>query len=211
VNYKQGVTNEFRDQDATFSQRDLNDDTLNALVEANLLATVGRIGTQNVSGDLDYPDILALAARYDFSPRFALEVDGVWFGWSAFDEVVLDFELAPTETLKENYADKWQFRVGGEYTHSEQLRFMLGYVRDQTPQPKESMSPLLPDASRNDFSIGGTWMTSSGLDEITLGYMLVEFEERDTLENGVGKNFDGFDAAYKSRAHILSLAYSRRF
>ena len=77
-----------------------------------------------------------------FSPRFALEVDGVWFGWSAFDEVILDFELAPTEVLKENYADKWQFRVGGEYTHSEQLRFMVGYVRDQTPQPKESMSPL---------------------------------------------------------------------
>ena len=41
--------------------------------------------------------------------------------------------------------------------------------------------------------------------------MLVHFRERDTLENGVGKNFDGFDAAYKSRAHILSLAYSRRF
>ena len=41
--------------------------------------------------------------------------------------------------------------------------------------------------------------------------MLVEFDERDTLENGVGVNYDGFDAAYKGRAHILTLAYNRRF
>ena len=74
-----------------------------------------------------------------------------------------------------------------------------------------AMSPLLPDASRNDYSLGATWNTSSGLDEITLGYMLVEFEERDTLDNGVGQNYDGFDAAYKSRAHIFTLAYTRRF
>ena len=73
------------------------------------------------------------------------------------------------------------------------------------------MSPLLPDASRNDFSAGATWTSSSATSEVTLGYMLVEFEERDTLEGGVGQNYDGFDAAYKSRAHILSLAYSHRF
>lgn len=211
ANYKQGLTNEFRDQDATFTQRSTGSAALDASVTANLEATVGRLGTQNVSGDLDYPDILALGARYDFDERFALEVDGVWFGWSAFKEVKLDFELAPTAVLEEDYQDKWQIRVGGQYTYSPQWRFMLGYVRDDTPQPKGSMSPLLPDATRNDFSGGVTWTTANGRHDVTLGYMLVEFEERDTLDGGVGQNYDGFDAAYKSRAHIFTLAFNGRF
>lgn len=211
ANYKQGITNEFRDQDATFTQRTTGSAAIDAAVLQNLEASVGRVGTQNVSGDLNYPDILALAARYDFDDRFALELDGVWFGWSTFKEVALDFELAPTVVLEEDYEDKWQIRVGGEYTHSEQLRFMVGYVHDETPQPKGSMSPLLPDATRNDFSAGATWTGESGRHEVSGGYMLVEFEERDTLEDGAGVNYDGFDAAYKSRAHIFSLAYTGRF
>lgn len=210
VNYKQGITNEFTDQDATFTQRS----TGNAAIDASVLdqlEAIGGPGTQNVSGDLNYPDILALGARYDFTPRFGLEVDGVWFGWSTFDEVQLEFESGLVEVLEEDYEDKWQLRVGAEYTHSERWRFMAGYVRDQTPQPKGSMSPLLPDASRNDFSAGTTWTTGSGNGEVTVGYMLVEFEERDTLEDGVGQNYEGFDAAYKGRAHIFSLAYNHRF
>ena len=185
VNYKQGVTNEFKNQDATFTQRT----TGNAAIDASVLAqleALGGPGTQNVSGELNYPDILALGARYDFNERFGLEVDGVWFGWSTFDEVRLEFESGLVEVLEEDYEDKWQLRIGGEYTHSEQWRFMLGYVRDQTPQPKQSMSPLLPDASRNDYSGGATWTSESGRTEVSAGYMLVEFEERDTLENGVG-------------------------
>jgi hypothetical protein len=36
--------------------------------------------------------------------------------------------------------------------------------------------------------------------------MLVEFDERRTLNN-----FDDLNGAYKSRAHIFTLAYTRRF
>ncbi len=208
LNYKMGVTNKFRDQDATVTQRFTGSPSIDAAVTAALGT---KAGTQNVSGDLDFPDLLAGAVRYDFQGGFSLEADYVWVGWSTFDAVTLEFADGSSETLKENYKDAWQIRIGGEYSYSDQLRFMVGYCHDETPQPKGSISPILPDANRNDYSLGISWTSGSGRYDLNAGYMLVEFEDRDTLEGGVGQNYDGLDGAYSSRAHIFTLGYTRRF
>jgi long-chain fatty acid transport protein len=211
VNYKMGVKNEFKDQDATFTQIETGSPTVDAQVRSALLAQVGMLGTQNVSADLEFPDMVMMAARYDFTERFGLEADAVWIGWSAFDKVVLDFEGGFQETLEENYEDVWQFRFGAEYAATSQIRCMVGYVRDNSPQPTGSISPLLPDADRNDFSVGATWTSGNGLYDVTAGYMLVAFDERSTVENGVGQNYDQFDGTYDSLAHIITLGVNRRF
>ncbi|HKI84962.1 MAG TPA: outer membrane protein transport protein [Candidatus Krumholzibacteria bacterium] len=208
LNYKMGVTNKFRGADATVTQRLTGSQSIDAAVTA---ALGSKLGTQGVSGDLDFPDLLMSAVRYEFSPRFALEADYVLVGWSTFDQVTLEFADGSSETLTENYENAWQIRVGGEYRHSDQLRFMAGYVHDTTPQPTGSISPLLPDANRNDYSLGVTWTSRDGRYDLTGGYMLVEFEDRNTIENGVGQNYDGLDGAYSSRAHIITLGYTRRF
>jgi len=208
VNYKMGLTNEFRDQDATVTQRLTGSPAVDNVVAAILGS---KLGTQNVNGDLDFPDLLVGAARYDFNERFALEFDYAWFGWSTFDEVTLSFEDGSSTTLEENYEDSWEIRVGGVYRYSDQMAFMAGYVHDETPQPTASVSALLPDANRNDYSLGLTWTSGSGRYDLTAGYMLVAFEDRDTFENGVGQNYDGFDGAYSSLAHIITLGYTRRF
>jgi long-chain fatty acid transport protein len=211
VNYKMGVTNEFRDQDATFNQIPTGNPDIDEQIRQSLLNEVGRLGTQNVSGNLDFPSILMLATRYDFSERFGLEFDAVWFKWSTFNKVVLEFEEGFKEVLEQNYEDVWQYRVGGEFAATENLDILAGYVRDNSPQPVGSVSPLLPDADRNDYSIGLNWTGSSGRYDLTVGYMLVDFEQRSTVENGVGQNYEGFDGTYESKAHILTLGYNRRF
>lgn len=193
VNYKGGVTNEFRDQDA----------------DLNFLSGAPGIST-SVSGDLKFPTILATAVRYEVTERLGVEFDLVWFQWSAFDVVELDFEYDPFDTeLEENYEDAFQYRIGAEYLLNERWAVMGGFVYDTSPQPTESVSPLLPDADRLDYSLGATW--SSGEWELSAAYMLVDFEERSTVENGVGKNYDGFDGAYDSIAHIFSFGVSRDF
>ncbi|RKZ16511.1 hypothetical protein DRQ53_06185 [bacterium] len=193
VNYKGGVTNEFRDQDA-----DLSFDS-------------GAPGiSTRVSADLKFPTIVTGAVRYEFTEQFGLEFDLVWFEWSVFDEVELDFEFDPFDTiLEENYEDVFQYRVGAEYKLNEKWRLMGGFVYDNSPQPVESVSPLLPDADRRDYSLGATW--SSGLWEVSAGYMLVDFLERSTVEDGVGQNLDEFNGTYDTLAHILSLGVSRDF
>lgn len=203
ANFKQGVTNKFEDGEATVTQRLTGSSAVDDLVALTLGS---KLGTQTVTGDLDFPDLFSVAARYDFSEKFMVEADYVWFGWSTFDSVQLSFADGDVETLVENYEDAWQLRFGAQYTLDEQLRFMIGYVYDNTPQPTGSMSPILPDANRNDYSLGVTWTSGSGRYDLTGGYMLVEFEERETLDN-----YDEFYGSYKSRAHIFTLAYTRRF
>jgi long-chain fatty acid transport protein len=193
VNYKGGVKNAFKDQDA------------------DLTFLSGAPGiSSGVSGDLKFPTMIAGAVRYDITPKFGLELDLVWFQWSVFDEVKLDFDFDAFDTvLEENYKDVVQYRAGAEYQVAEEWRAMAGFVWDNSPQPIESVSPLLPDADRQDYSFGFTW--GPGEWELSAAYMLVYSDERSTVENGVGQNLDGFDGAYRSIAHIYSFGVSRDF
>ncbi|RMG29807.1 MAG: transporter, partial [Methanobacteriota archaeon] len=99
-------------------------------------------------------------------------------------------------------------RIGAHYDVNERLSLRAGYLWDETPQPIESVSPLLPDDTRNDFSVGIGY--KFGNVTLDAGYMFVNIGERTTVENGVGKNDNGFNGTYNSRADLflLSLGYS---
>jgi long-chain fatty acid transport protein len=195
LNFKGGVTNSFEDQDADLDFR--SDD-------------LGPDRALKVSGDLDYPSILSAGIRFMATEKLALMFDFVWFDWSVFDVVELNFDDSSFDTvLEENYDDGEQWRFGVEYMWSDATRLLGGFVYDQTPQPVESISALLPDADRRDYSLGISHRGWGG--EWTLAYMLVDFLERDTLINGVGQNPNGFDGAFRSIAHIPTVGFSRNF
>lgn len=195
INFKGGVTNEFRDQDATLDFR------------SGPLPDV----ETTVSGDLDFPSILSIGTRLGVSEQLDLMVDYVYFDWSVFEEVVLDFEVDSFDTvIDEGYVDGHQWRFGAEYQVDEKLSLLGGFVYDLTPQPRFSMGPLLPDSDRRDYSLGFTYRTDGGF-EFTAAYMLVDFLERSSLRNGVGTNPDGFDANYRSIAHIPTIGVSKSF
>ena len=96
-----------------------------------------------------------------------------------------------------------------EYRVSERMRLMAGFVRDYSPQPRFSMTPLLPDANRSDYSLGLTYDYKGY--ELTAAYMLVDFDERSTVVNGEGVQPEGFDATYKTYAHIPTFGISKSF
>lgn len=195
LNFKGGVTNEFEDQDALLDFRGGD-----ALDRDDLL----------VSGELDYPSIFSVGVRGMANERLALMFDYVFFDWSVFDEVALSFNDPAFDTvLEENYEDGYQYRFGAEYFYDDTTSFLAGFVYDDVPQPVSSITPLLPDANRLDYSLGVTHVGFGGT--WTLAYMLVNFQERDTIEGGVGVNPDGFDGAYRSIAHIPTIGYSRNF
>ncbi len=179
-----------------------------------------------LSTELGLPHMLSLGASYRVHPRARLEVNAVHWSWSNFEELALTF--SPDETgqlstvIPEHYEDVWQWRVGAELDLGKQWSGLLGYVHDTTPQPKASMSPLLPDADRNDWSFGvqhdrGPW-------RFTASAMFVLNEERDNLENGDVALFpeeasDPEEVAlkrseagsYTSQATIVALGVGYRF
>ncbi len=208
VNYRGGVTNTFKDQEVNFTVFDQPAERQS--LEDAVRAQINGLGEQKVSGDLDFPAILMTGVRYQFTPAFSLEGDFIWFNWAAFDEVILEFtNAALTTDLREDYADGQQYRFGAEYVFNENVRGMAGFVFDNSPQPDGSVSPLLPDANRLDYSFGLSYGGSSW--EVTAAYMFVDFKERSTVEDGVGLNFEGFDGAYDTVVHIPTVGFTKYF
>lgn len=195
--YRHSIHNEFNDGDADFTLYDqLSVPNLAALIPQNTLRD------QKANTAIDFPNFLSTGVYYKFTKKFGVEADYMWFNWSVFKEIKLDFvEDMLDQTITENYGDSWQFRLGAHYEVTDALSLRAGYVYDKTPQPVDSVSPLLPDNTRNDFTFGFGY--NFGALQLDFGYMLVDFGERSTVENGVGKNRDGFNCAYNSRADLI--------
>lgn len=183
-------------------------------------------GEYGLTTELGLPHMLSLGVAYRFTPQLLAEFNAVHFGWSNFDKLDLTFDPDPdgalSASIPEHYEDKWQFRFGIDYTVNERWSLLAGYARDETPQPKESMSALLPDASRNDYSLGVQYRT--GPWRLTASYMAVVNESRDNLKDGGVAVFpeeaDDPEAvalrlretgAYESLANIFAIGVGHQF
>lgn len=196
--YRHKVTNKYDEGDAKFTYfEDAEDQNALAFAKQN-------IRDQKVNTEITFPNFLSFGAYYLLTPQLGVEVDVMWFGWKVVDELALDFETLPTTVLNLDYENSWQLRVGAHYEVTEKLSFRAGYIYDQTPQPVKSMGPLLPDANRNDFSLGLGY--NFGRVHADVGYMLVNFVERSTVEDGVGQNENSFDGTYNSDAHLFFIS-----
>lgn len=202
--YRHKVNNQFKDGTADFTIFDNLSVPNVAAVAQNVLQD------QKASTEIAYPNIFVAGVYYKVTPKFGVEFDYLWFGWSVFDQINLDFENDALDlTIDENYRDAWQIRIGAHYDLSERLSLRAGYIYDRTPQPIESVSPLLPDNNRNDYSFGVGY--NFGKYQLDLSYMLVDAGERSTVENGVGKNPEGFNGTYSSRANLFAVSFGIQF
>ena len=202
--YRHAIRNEYNQGEATF--------TLFGNLSVPNVASLARnlLVNQKVNTSISFPNLISVGVYYRPVEKLGFEIDYLWFNWSVFDEIVLEFEDSRlNQTVPENYQDSWQLRVGMHYELSDRLSLRAGYVYDRTPQPVESVSPLLPDATRNDFSLGVGY--SFGNYQLDVGYMLVAFQERSTVVDGQGKNHYKFDGTYLSRADLIFVSFGIQF
>lgn len=211
VMYHFKKTMTYEDGDATLNNVMSPEDPL-YVWPATLIAGLGG-GAQTLGADLNLPSILSLGAAYRFAPEIAAEFDYVRFGWSTFQSLGLDFANdALDQTLEFNYDDSWQIRLGVDYAAVPgKLNLMAGYVHDKTPQPLASVSPILPDSDRNDYSLGARYLFRDW--EFNFSYMAVIADERTNVENGepVRNTADYPFGTYKSLANIFGLSFGYSF
>lgn len=137
------------------------------------------------AASIEFPDIASLGLGFAFSANTWFEFDLNWTGWSTFDQLVISIDgpsgpdgtpIIPDVTLDQNWSDAWQYRFGFRWNSSEKMQWRLGYLYDETPQPEETVSPVLPDANRNDFTFGFGYM--GGGFNFDLAIMYVKFDSR---------------------------------
>jgi len=104
-----------------------------------------------LSSEFNLPSIMSFGAAYQLTSRLRLEGNYVHFGWSHFEKLAMDFDIDDIDQdLVFKYDNAWQVRFGLDFAVVEdELNLMFGFVHDTTPQPLQSVSPLLPDSDRN--------------------------------------------------------------
>jgi long-chain fatty acid transport protein len=156
-----------------------------------------------IETSVEFPDMASFGVAVALSAHTMLELDVNWTGWSSFDEVTIVFTENPelTSTLPENWDDAYNYRAGLRWNSSPAHQWRLGYVYDETPQPDETVSPLLPDNDRNGFTVGYGYR--GGKYGFDLAFMLIDFGERTTHTT-----VDNFNGSYESSAYLLGLTFT---
>jgi len=158
-----------------------------------------------VETEIEFPDEASLGLAFGLTPNLLLETDFNYTGWSSFDELPINFtggagNSLPSTVIPENWDDAYNYRAGLRWTASPTSQWRFGYVFDETPQPEEAVSPLLPDADRNGFTLGYGHSGAIGFD---VAVMYLDFKERTRNRSFPGESI--FFGTYNTQALLVGV------
>ena len=99
--------------------------------------------------EIEFPDLASLGFAIALNPAMKLELDINHTGWSSFKELAINFTSSdpkkrlPDSVVKENWDSEFNYRLGLDWMLSQENSLRFGFVYDKTPQPDQSVSPLL--------------------------------------------------------------------
>jgi long-chain fatty acid transport protein len=164
----------------------------------------------DVSVDIDLPPIVAFGIATSPVKNLTLEADVFWVGWSTYNELKADFEEPVHKLFKpsvapviRDYHNVVNYSIGMKYRLHPAWTIRCGYLFDSTPVPEKAADPILPDADRDNYSIGITYEK----DKYKLGFSYFGVFARDrTIDN----NLNGFNGKYESTTHLFAMSFEYR-
>ena len=143
------------------------------------------------STQVTMPDQGTIGFAYKFRPQWTFMADYQQIVWGWFNSLSIDFANAntPDRTLYEGYRDSHAIRTGLEYTRNARSTFRLGYLYHTAAAPTVTVTPLLPEGPRNEFTIGYGAQLGSGM-HVDVAYQLIKQNDRrgrayTTFNNGL--------------------------
>ncbi len=224
----------YEDADATFTQT-----MTRIVVPAGVLAPTavpldnalaaqfapgGPLTARTGGSAIKHPGQVQAGINWSGLPRTNLAFDYTYFTWSDFDVLPVSFNGSnppPSRTIVEDYEDSHRFgasvehvldnRFGG-YTNNWALR--AGFSAATTPAPDVTVTPLLPDQDRKNYTLGVGIPFSNGMG-LDIAYLKVDTDgrrgrllERDDLSKTADQINTGF---YRLNANIWTVSFRARF
>ena len=154
-----------------------------------------------VKTSIDFPDTLSLGVAMAITANTLVELDVNRTGWSSFESLTIDFPdgQLPNSTIPENYDDSMHYRLGLRWDTSPGRQLRFGVVFDETPQPEESVSPLLPDSDRTGFTIGYGYEGNKYSLDLAAMYLIFDDRTRDQSYPGDS----AFYGTYQQQALLI--------
>lgn len=177
--------------------------------------TTGVFRSQPVTTTIKNPSQLALGVAYKLEKGWTLLGDYQLTWWSSFDTLAITFPQTAllNRQLFENYHNTSGFRFGAEWAKDAKWTFRGGYLHHGGAAPAETVTPLLPEGQRNEFTVGTTVKLAAAL-SADLAYQYIRQADRRgrTREPLVGAPTTGLNnGLYDFQAHLFGVSLSYAF
>jgi long-chain fatty acid transport protein len=193
---------------------DLTLDMSNVPSPPGPLPTNGTVATT-----FSFPHIFGIGAAFNVTEELTLTADVNYVLWNVFDEIVVETDVPGMPIaldfppIEQNFENSLLFRVGGEFRPTENIAFRGGFLYDNTPQPVESMDPMLPDSNRWALTLGFGYDT--GKFAIDLAYQYEPFQDRTSPNREIPAYQIGpinlGEGTYSTTAHLFGISFIFKF
>lgn len=169
-------------------------------------AGIGVTPSSDFDTEINYPEIWTIGYGVQLTGKVRLGADVERLKWSDFKELELDVGnnsvLFPSTTIPQDFEDTWTAGISADWQLSQKWTVRGGYWRIETPIPKQTQAPNLPESDFHLLGIGAK--RSAGRHAFELAYAALLYDDRDVSGNRV----PAFDGSYDTTAHIVNLSYS---
>lgn len=197
--------------------------TLARLTEGQFAGAGALAPGQTASTTITHPAQLQVGLGFE-TDATTLAVEYAAVLWRSFDALPVTFDRRPngnpsppSRVLAEEYETSHGLRVGAEHRYRGGLAARAGFGYATSPAPDQTVTPLLPDMDRYNFSVGAAIPLGARL-TLDAAYLRVETEGR---RGRLGERPDGLSAAETVRqlndgwfaldANVVSLSLKARF
>ncbi len=143
--------------------------------------STGVFRSQPVTTTIRNPAMLTLGVAYKVANGWTVLGDYQLTWWNSFDELDITFPQDASGLLNrklfERYDNTSGFRLGAEWEKDANWTFRGGYLYHEGAAPAETVTPLLPEGSRNEFTGGFTVKLSAGF-SADVAYQYIKQNDR---------------------------------
>ena len=136
---------------------------LDALFQSKFAAD-SLLSDQTVKAEITYPAMAVVGVAVKVIPSVELSGDWQWTQWSKWDSVTL--HLAHQPAVQQIYLlnqNTTTIRLGANWVATPKLQLRGGWGWNNAAEKDVSVSPLLPEAPRNYYSLGGGYQLTKQL------------------------------------------------
>lgn len=145
----------------------------------------------DASATLSMPWLATLGIAKKLGP-WTFEADLIYSGWSSFDRYTIDFAGIPVQSFYKDWTNTPSIALGVNYIWNKNLEMQAGYMYDRTPVPKKTLTPEIPDASRNLFTVGASYKKDGF--KASAAYQATFFDQADSRNNIVNAPRGKYDS-----------------
>jgi long-chain fatty acid transport protein len=165
-----------------------------------------------VRTQITMPSQGSLGLAYRVSSQWTVMADYHYVVWGHFSTLPVDFDRFPNDDaadfeLYEGYTDTHGFRFGAQLQQSERTTWRLGYLYHTAAAPDETVTPLLPEGRRHEFTGGMTTALGPTL-QLSAAYQYIRQLKRR------GRVYDatvGNTGVYSFEAHLVGVGLTYPF